>query len=449
MTGLRIIVALFAIAAGVWLATSGSSTPNAKPAAPGGGFHLPTAGSTHPTTGSTHPTADSTHPTAIQGRFDGLAIQVYSAKDALATYRRLIREVADLGASCVMLSVNGYQERVESTLIHTDPANCPPDDVWLQLFDCAHGAGLKVVLMPKILLTHPDGKWRGKIQPPSWDAWFAQYRKFIRRFAALAEAGGVEMFIVGSELVSTEKHTDHWKALIGETRKVFSGLLAYSANWDHYTGIQFWQDLDVIGLTTYHKLSDTPGPSLDELRQAWKPIRDKILAWRKTVDRPIIFTEVGWCSQEGCSVEAWNYYLKAEATPAGHEEQRRNYQAFIDTWADEPDVLGLLWWEWDTTAGGPHSFGYTPRGKPAEEVLRKLFQRRRTSSGFRVPSSGLRVCRAGSTRLFRRMVGGPMALAVGDTNRTGHSRPPRLKRWATQGSDGQPRAVVGYPGQPK
>ena len=358
MTGLRVAIVLFAIVAGVWLAASKSPSPEAS-------------------TPGAAPAAPAPRPTRIiTGPFDGLAIQVYSAHDAVEKYGRLIREIAELGAPCVMLSINGYQERVESTVIETRPAECPPDEVWLQLFDIAHAAGLKVVFMPKILLSKPGGKWRGKIQPPSWDAWFAQYRKFVLHFAELAERGAVEMFIVGSELVSSEKHTEHWKALIRDTRRAFAGVLVYSANWDHYTGIRFWDDLDAIGLTTYHKLSDAPGPTLDELRAAWRPIRDRILTWRESVGRPIIFTEVGWCSQEGCSIEAWNYYHKEAATPAGHEEQRRNYQAFIDTWADEPTVVGMVWWEWSDTRGGPEDFSYTPRGKPALAILREFFNRR-------------------------------------------------------------------------
>lgn len=377
MTGVRAIIVLFAVATGLWLAASVERAPaplrsrlQSPNAASGEGPALPG------TQTYSRPLTVTPGKRTITGSFDGLAIQVYSAHDALEKYGRLIGEVADMGAKCVMLSVNGYQERVESTVIRTKPEECPPDEVWLQLFDRAHEAGLKVVLMPKILLAKPNGKWRGKIQPPSWDVWFTQYGKFVRHFAELAEAGGVEMLIVGSELISTEKHTKHWKTLIGDTRRVFGGLLAYSANWDHYTGIRFWEDLDAIGLTTYHQLSDEAGPTPDELREAWKPIRDKILAWRETVGRPIIFTEVGWCSQEGCSVEAWNYYRKEEATPAGHEEQRRNYQAFIDTWGDEPTVAGMIWWEWDDRPGGADDYGYTPRKKPAEAVLREAFNRK-------------------------------------------------------------------------
>jgi hypothetical protein len=308
--------------------------------------------------------------------YHGLAIQIHPSDDPVTHYGRLIREVAELGADTVLLSANAYQEHVDSLVIEMDPS-CSPDQ-WLALLALAHGHGMRVVLMPKVLLSDPrGGAWRGKIRPPSWDAWFDQYEAFIIHFARLAQRGGVEVFLVGTELISTEKHTERWRRLIAKVREVYFGKLAYSANWDHYKGIRFWPDLDLIGLTTYFNLneSEKPRPTVADLREAWQPIRDQILTWRAKIDRPLLFTEVGWCSQEGCSVEPWNYYHNEKATPAGHQEQAANYQAFIDTWAGRPEVSGILWWEWTTAPGGNDDYDYTPRNKPALEFLRHFFQR--------------------------------------------------------------------------
>ncbi|MCP4248471.1 MAG: hypothetical protein GY778_15595, partial [bacterium] len=173
----------------------------------------------------------------------------------------------------------------------------------------------------------------------------------------------------------TERHTVRWRRLIGEVRKVYSGQLGYSANWDHYQGIQFWSDLDLIALTTYYNLNpkEKAEPTVDDLRAAWNPIRDEILTWRAEIDRPLLFTEVGWCSQEGCSIAPWNYYHNEKATPAGHHEQGANYRAFLETWAQRPEVGGIIWWEWSGSTGGTDDYHYTPKGKPAEQVLRDFF----------------------------------------------------------------------------
>lgn len=307
--------------------------------------------------------------------YHGVAIQVHSSRDVFETYGRMIHEIAGLGADTVMFSVNGYQQHVESTRIVTDPDDTPTDEEWMHLFALARHDGLRVVLMPKILLSDPRGKnWRGKIRPTSWDEWFDQYRRFVLHFARLAERAQVEVFIVGSELISTEKFTDRWRATIAAVRQVYHGRLSYSANWDHYRGIQFWDDLDLIGMTTYHALADEPAPSLADLRASWAPIKTHILEWQREIGRPLLFTEAGWCSQEGCSVEAWNYYRQEEATPAGLNEQRDCYQAFVDSWADVSEVGGILWWEWTAGEGGDTDVGYTPKNKPAEAVLRNLFR---------------------------------------------------------------------------
>lgn len=69
----------------------------------------------------------------------------------------------------------------------------------------------------------------------------------------------------------------------------------------------------------------------------------------------------------------WNYYQNQRATPAALEEQRRLYEAFIRVWNNTPELMGVIWWEWNASEGGPGDYGYTPKNKPAEQVLRRWF----------------------------------------------------------------------------
>ncbi|MFQ5490071.1 MAG: hypothetical protein ACE5GE_05050 [Phycisphaerae bacterium] len=315
-------------------------------------------------------------PSERPAQYRGVAIQVHGRDDAVGVFGRLIEEVADLGADTVLLSADGYQDDIDSVIISHDRAVTPPDEQWLELFAIAKRRGLGVVLMPKVLLADPrEGAWRGKIAPVSWKAWFEQYTALVMRFARLAQRGQVDVLVVGSELVSAEKHTAFWRELIRQVRSVYAGKLAYSANWDHYKGIRFWSDLDLIGMTTYYNLnrSKKPNPSAEQLEKAWEPIRERILKWQARVDRPLLFTEVGWCSQEGCSTVPWNYYHSDQATPAGHAEQAANYEAFIKAWSGQPQVAGLIFWEWTPSPGGADDHHYTPRNKPAQAVLQSFF----------------------------------------------------------------------------
>ena len=309
--------------------------------------------------------------------YRGLAVQVHrTGPDAVSEHSRLIHEIADLGANAVLLSANGFQEDIDSVTISAAADEGLSDRQWLQLFEVARDRHLSIILMPKVLLSNPRaGAWRGKISPASWKTWFEQYRAFVMRFARLAQRGHADVLIVGSELVSTEKHTEQWRRIIAEVRGVYAGKLAYSANWDHYRSIQFWNDLDLIGLTTYYNVNPSRQhrPTVPTLTEAWTQIRDDILQWQSEIKLPLLFTEVGWCSQEECSIYPWNYYHKPEATPAGHTEQRNNYQAFLNTWAHRSEVAGIIFWEWTSASGGDSDYHYTPKQKPAEAVLRQFF----------------------------------------------------------------------------
>ncbi len=160
------------------------------------------------------------------------------------------------------------------------------------------------------------------------------------------------------------------------------GKLGYSANWDHYRPIEFWDKLDFIGMTSYYTLADKPRPTVDEIVAKWQPIRKDVLAWQAKVGKPILMTEVGWCSQEGAAKSPWDYYQNQHATPEGLEEQRRLYEAFLRVWGESSELMGVIWWEWTTSPGGRDDFGYTPKNKPAEKLLREWFAelRRKTTA---------------------------------------------------------------------
>lgn len=305
--------------------------------------------------------------------YRGLAIQIATGYRAIETYGPLLDEIADLGANCVLLSVAGYMEHAQSQAIYIDHRKVPSAEDFGRLIGHARERGLKVVLMPIVLLRSPRGNdWRGVIKPPSWDAWWEEYEQFVLFFADIARESKADALIIGSELVSTEAQEDRWRHVISRCREYFhGGLLGYSANWDHYRPVRFWDALDFIGMTSYYKLAENPGASVEQLVERWRPLQADVLAWQRTIGKPILLTEVGWCSQEGAATAPWNYYHNQVATPAGMEEQRRLYEAFLRVWGASPELLGVIWWEWTTGPGGVGDFGYTPKGKPAERLLRQ------------------------------------------------------------------------------
>lgn len=305
--------------------------------------------------------------------YRGLAIQVASGYKPVETYGALLREITALGANSVLLSVAGYMEHATAQSIYIDARKVPAPEDFKTVIRQARALGLKVIVMPIVLLRNPRGsEWRGVIEPPDWDDWWEQYNEFVLYFADIAREGQADALMVGSELVSTEKYTERWEKLIAAVRpRFYGGKLGYSANWDHFRPVQFWDKLDFIGMTSYFTLADKKNPTVAEIMDRWSPIRKDILDWHRQVGKPILLTEVGWCSQEGAATAPWNYYQNQKATPAAMEEQRRLYEAFIRAWNGTPELMGVIWWEWNATEGGPTDYGYTPKGKPAEQVLRQ------------------------------------------------------------------------------
>ncbi|HUH05275.1 MAG TPA: hypothetical protein VML75_24925 [Kofleriaceae bacterium] len=289
--------------------------------------------------------------------------------DPGVTHDRMVDEIADLGATHVALVVSWEQEHVRSNAIRRTARTSVSDAVVARAAARARARGLKVLLFPILTVRQArPGEWRGTLVPADRSAWWRSYERFILHYAGLAATIRAEVLLVGSELGSTESWRDHWYHLIGKARAVFPGGIAYSANWDHYRHVSFWRRLDYLGVTGYFELTRDNDASQATLTRSWARARDEILAFMKTVDGPRLWlSEVGYVSRDGAATRPWDYGLD---TRLDLEEQRRCYQALREAWSGVPALDGVFMWNWFGT-GGPRDGGYTPRGKPAEQVLRR------------------------------------------------------------------------------
>lgn len=306
----------------------------------------------------------------------GIALGLYQASKGTSYYRPALEHIAALGATHISLPVYFFQDSVSSTTLYAHPTDgASPeqhDRVVCEVIDYAHRLGLKVLLLPIVDIEHSVGKeWRGVIQPVDWGAWFRSYRAFLEHYARLAEQHDVELMSVGTELVSSEEYTDEWRATIHAVRQLYKGPLTYSANWDHYEEVQFWDALDFLGVSGYYELTDAPHPSVSQLIAGWLPIQRQVLAWQAKWGKPLLFPEIGYASQEGASNQPWNYVMDR---PVNLEEQRRCYQALKAVWQNEPQFAGLYVWMWEPGRGGPSDTGYAFADKPAEAVIRGWYR---------------------------------------------------------------------------
>jgi len=102
---------------------------------------------------------------------------------------------------------------------------------------------------------------------------------------------------------------------------------------------------------------------------SWGNAKKQLVAWSKKTKRAFIFTEIGYPSLDGCAKNPWDYTAN---TAVDLEEQRRAYSAFVNAWSGVPQLVGVFFWDWYGD-GGPKDKRYTPRGKPASEIVRKWY----------------------------------------------------------------------------
>ena len=106
----------------------------------------------------------------------------------------------------------------------------------------------------------------------------------------------------------------NWVELIDRTREIYEGSLTYAANFDQYQFVDFWDQLDLIGINAYFPLRgrDLPlemaGASVDLFRSRWSTILQEIDDFRRqqgVPDHRVLFTELGYVRRANCTIEPW------------------------------------------------------------------------------------------------------------------------------------------------
>ena len=250
---------------------------------------------------------------------------------------------------------------------------------WSKSIELAHAYGFKVFFKPHIWIHDPsNGKWRSDIFPTNernWETWQKSYREFILFYARIAEKNNVEMFCIGTEFtrLAIEK-PDFWENLIQEIRTVYSGKITYAANWyNEYEKITFWDQLDFIGIQAYFPLVNNKNPTVKQISKGWKKRFPPLKKVSKKFDKKILFTELGYKSTTDSAIEPWAWidYSSNLYKPVSTETQANCYEAFFKTVWKKDWFAGVHIWQWHTSEknGGKDNLDFTPRKKPAENII--------------------------------------------------------------------------------
>jgi hypothetical protein len=113
----------------------------------------------------------------------------------------------------------------------------------------AHAAGMTAAVSPELLVAGAVPAAEIAVTGESaWEKWFDAYRRFLVHEAVVAEASGVDLFVVGSGLTSSEELKNEWKQAIASVRLATGAPLTYAtASPSGAALVPFWDSLDAIG----------------------------------------------------------------------------------------------------------------------------------------------------------------------------------------------------------
>jgi glycosyl hydrolase family 113 len=241
----------------------------------------------------------------------------------------------------------------------------------------ANASEVNVVLKPQLYI---PGSWTGDLDfktNAEWEEWEAGYSDYIMTFARIATEMEVPVFCIGTEFkISVRKREQFWRSLIKQVRSIYKGQIIYAANWDEYMDVPFWDVVDLVGINAYFPINNSKTPSLELLKKGWEPHKKAIRHFYNKTKKPIVFTEYGYLSVDGCAYNTWELEGKVKELPINEQAQANALQALLETFWDEPYWHGGFIWKWFPEMRGGEGYNsrdYTPQGKLGHSILKDCY----------------------------------------------------------------------------
>lgn len=254
----------------------------------------------------------------------------------------------------------------------------------------AHERGLRVLVVPHLWVE--SGEWRALIDPKDdagWDKWSRDYARFLLSWAEVAREAHVDMLSVGVELRSwvTTSRVSSMFDIIRQVRATYPGLLTYSANWDDVGDTLLWDQVDLVGINAFFPLTDKKGANLPTLLSGGKRVASEVEGLARELRKPVVLTEIGYTTRADPAVEPWIWPEGMQNVVIDEDAQAMAYAAIIAPFIDATWCSGFFVWRLyadpDDVSQEPE-FGFSPRGKRAELVLRDAFATSFASDGPRL-----------------------------------------------------------------
>lgn len=289
-----------------------------------------------------------------------------------------LQDLSSLMPNLIGIIPTQEQENVFSTEIKPTEKTASDTDLRF-IIGKAHDLGYTVMLKPQADLTDDKGHWHGEVgkffeTEKQWQAWLSSYRQMINHYASLAQDTGVELFVVGNEnQFATQKWPSDWVDTIHGVRARYDGPITYAAHkWD-FESLRWWSEVDLIGVNPYWELTtSTNHPPFTELKSSWQILVSMMEKVSRKWGKPLFFPEIGYPSANFAAARPYDY--KSINSPNSYvdlAQQANCIKATYETLINRNLFRGLAWWFWETNPriGGVKDKNFTPRDKPAADII--------------------------------------------------------------------------------
>ena len=241
----------------------------------------------------------------------------------------------------------------------------------------AQKLGMKVMLKPHVWVRGQG--WAGDFlvdTEKKWRLWEETYRDYIITYARLADSLEVELFCIGTEFRQAVKQRHrYWDQLVEQARSVYNGKITYAANWDNYENVTFWTKLDYIGIDAYFPLCERKTPTIESIKEGWRPLETALKSFSERYDKRILFTEYGYRSMDYTADGHWKY--DEDTLMVNNEAQNNAYTGLYQALWDKSWFAGGFLWKWhlqDPNRPGRRSKEFTPQNKPVMKTIKKKYE---------------------------------------------------------------------------
>lgn len=257
--------------------------------------------------------------------------------------------------------------------------------------ETAHRLGFQVMMKPMVELR--TGEWRSGIShrdQSGREAWWRSFEDFLLHYGRLAAETNCALYCLGCEMGSTEGEIDRWRQVISRVRTIYGGSLTYNCNHDRVDKVSWWDAVDLISISAYYSVGKA-GASVQDMREAWHSVRERIAAISSRFRKQVFFAEIGVMSSRGNSASP----AAVEVSEYDGDEQAAFYEAAFQEFWNRPWFAGYFWWKWDALLQLPETAhknsskarvvgqcGFRINGKPAHSVVREWYAAPRQICGF-------------------------------------------------------------------